>query len=146
MKRYFNLLTGGAIGTLAIWVNKLVGLFAGSGLALSSWQHQADITAGAFGTGVAFVISAIAVFALPRWLRPVVAFLFLAGSLFFAWQCQNLHDLLASTAMATPDSDRLRDLMRLDYIGMLLTFVAALACATAAWWSETSPSKGQPAS
>jgi hypothetical protein len=144
MKAFFNFLAGAGTGTLVIWVNKVIGLFAGSSLSLLSWQHEADITAGAFGTGVAFVLAAIAVWLLPRWLRPIVAFVFLLGSLFLAWRCTASHDLLSSTRMARLDSDHVRALWRLEYIGMLLSFVAALTCAAAAWWSDQKPSNGRP--
>jgi hypothetical protein len=142
MKGFFNFLAGATTGTLVIWVNKVIGLFAGSALSLRTWQHEADITAGAFGTGVAFVTAALSVLLLRRWLRPIVASVFLVGSLFLAWRCSVMHDVLASTPMAIPEADSLRALWRLDYIGMLLSFVAALTCAAAAWWSDNKPANG----
>jgi len=139
MKGFFNFLAGAGTGTLVIWVNKVIGLFAGSSLSLRSWQHEADITAGALGTGVAFVMAAIAVLLLPRWLRLIVALAFLVGSLVLAWRCTVFNDVLSSTSMATLESDHLRSLWRLTYIGMLLSFVAALTCGAAAWWSDKRP-------
>jgi uncharacterized membrane-anchored protein YitT (DUF2179 family) len=138
MTAFLNFLTGAAVGTIAIWVNKVIALFAGSNLSLRDWQHEADVTAAAFGTGVALVTAAIAVF-VPKWLRLVLAVLLLGGSLYLGWRCIGLHELLATTPMAIPESDRLRAFWRLCYIGMLLSFVAALTCAAASMWSEKTP-------
>jgi hypothetical protein len=138
MMPFVNFLTGATVGTLAIWVNKIIGLFAGSNLALRDWQGEADATAAAFGTGVAFVTAAIAVF-VPRWLRIVLAILFLGGSLYLGWRCSLLHEVLVTTKMATPESDALRHDWRLSYIGMLLSFVAAITCAAASMWPEKTP-------
>jgi hypothetical protein len=141
---FLNFLTGAAVGTLAIWVNKVIALFEGSNLALRAWQHEADAAAAAFGTGVALVTAAIAVF-VPRWLRILLAILFLGGSLYLGWRSVGLHEVLATTPMAIPASEQLRHEWRLCYIGMLLSFVAALTCAAASIWSEkTPPDDAQP--
>jgi hypothetical protein len=44
-----------------------------------------------------------------------------------------------SDEWATPDSSALRHDWRRSYIGMLLSFVAALTCAAASIWSEKTP-------
>jgi len=137
MTAFLNFLTGAAVGTIAIWANMIVGLFAGSNLAFGTLQPQADAAAAAYGTVVALVTAAIAVLA-PRWLRLVLAMLFLAGAAYLGWRCAGLHEVLA-TPMATEESNALRHDWRLSYISMLLSLVAALTCVAAAIWSEKTP-------
>jgi hypothetical protein len=137
MTAFLNFLTGAAVGTIAIWANKIIGPFAGSNLALGVLHPQADAAAAAFGTGVALVTAAIAVF-VPRWLRIVLAVLFLGGSLYLGWRCVGLHEVL-ETPVATQESSALRHDWRLSYIGMLLSLVAALTFAAASIWREKTP-------
>jgi hypothetical protein len=137
MTAFLNFLTGAAVGMIAIWANKIIGPFAGSNLVLSDLQPHADAAAAAYGAGVALVTAAIARF-VPRWLRIVLAVLFLAGSLYLGWRCVGLHEVLA-TPMATHESNALRYDWRLSYIGMLLCVVAALTCAAASIWREKTP-------
>jgi hypothetical protein len=138
MTAFLNFLTGTLVATLAVWVNKVIALFSGTNLSLRDWQHEADLTAAAFGTGVALVTAAIAVF-VPKWVRLTLAVVLLGASLYLGWRCIGLHALLATTPMAIPDSNALRDEWRLSYISMLLTFVAALTFAAASIWSEKTP-------
>jgi hypothetical protein len=137
MTRFLNFLTGAAVGMIAIWVNKIIGPFAGSTLVLGGLQPHADAAAAAYGAGVALVTAAVALF-VPRWLRIVFAVLFLAGAAYLGWRCAGLHDVLAAP-MAPEESNALRHDWGLSYIGMLLSLVAALTCAAAAIWSEKTP-------
>jgi hypothetical protein len=119
-------------GTVALWVNKWIALFANSPrIALRDWRPDADNTAAAFGTGVVIVL-ALGVPLIPsRLARFGLALLLLILSAIAMWQCYESFDMLSSIPMSTTDARRPQAVWEYWYIGMLVAFVAAVTSALA---------------
>lgn len=134
-------------GLALIWANKLIGFFQNSPqIAFRSWRADADSTAAAIGSGVIIVL-AVGVSLIPwRWVRAIIAGLFLLATIFAAWKCYNFFDVLDTVKMSDSDAKQMQAVWRYWYILMQWFFVAAVTCGLTTMWSNKGKSgSGKPA-